>query len=40
MSNTPWYKTFFGEDYLRIYDFLISPSFLPLRTLSFAFGLQ
>ncbi len=22
MSNTPWYKTFFGEDYLRIYDFL------------------
>jgi ubiquinone/menaquinone biosynthesis C-methylase UbiE len=22
MSNTPWYKTFFGEDYLHIYDFL------------------
>ncbi len=22
MSDTPWYKTFFGEDYLRIYDFL------------------
>lgn len=22
MSEQPWYKTFFGEDYLRIYDFL------------------
>ena len=22
MSDTPWYKTFFGEDYLHIYDFL------------------
>lgn len=22
MSETPWYQTFFGEDYLRIYDFL------------------
>lgn len=22
MSDTPWYKSFFGEDYLRIYDFL------------------
>ncbi len=22
MSETPWYRTFFGEDYLRIYDFL------------------
>ena len=22
MSVEPWYKTFFGEDYLRIYDFL------------------
>ncbi len=22
MSDTPWYKTFFGDDYLRIYDFL------------------
>ena len=21
-SDTPWYKTFFGEDYLQIYDFL------------------
>lgn len=22
MNGTPWYKSFFGEDYLRIYDFL------------------
>ena len=22
MSDAPWYQTFFGEDYLRIYDFL------------------
>ncbi|HEX6477707.1 MAG TPA: class I SAM-dependent methyltransferase [Ktedonobacteraceae bacterium] len=22
MSDTPWYKTFFGEDYLQIYDIL------------------
>lgn len=22
MSETPWYHTFFGEDYLRIYEFL------------------
>ena len=22
MSETPWYRTFFGEDYLRIYTFL------------------
>lgn len=22
MDETPWYKTFFGEDYLRIYSFL------------------
>jgi len=22
MSETPWYQTFFGEDYLRIYEFL------------------
>ncbi|HJT54986.1 MAG TPA: class I SAM-dependent methyltransferase, partial [Ktedonobacteraceae bacterium] len=22
MSDTPWYKSFFGKDYLRIYDFL------------------
>ncbi len=22
MNETPWYKAFFGEDYLRIYDFL------------------
>jgi SAM-dependent methyltransferase len=22
MNDTPWYKTFFGEDYLRMYDFL------------------
>ena len=22
MSDQPWYKTFFGEDYLRMYDFL------------------
>ena len=22
MSDTPWYQTFFGEDYLQKYDFL------------------
>jgi SAM-dependent methyltransferase len=25
MTDTPWYKTFFGEDYLRIYDPILTP---------------
>jgi SAM-dependent methyltransferase len=25
MNDTPWYKTFFGEDYLRIYEPLLTP---------------
>ncbi len=25
MSDTPWYKAFFGEDYLRIYEPVLSP---------------
>lgn len=25
MTDTPWYKTFFGEDYLRIYEPILTP---------------
>src|SRR5579859_5025306 len=25
MSDIPWYKAFFGEDYLRIYEPVLSP---------------
>jgi SAM-dependent methyltransferase len=25
MADTPWYKTFFGEDYLRIYEPILTP---------------
>src|SRR2546427_9467293 len=25
MTDTPWYKTFFGEDYLRLYESVLTP---------------
>src|SRR2546430_15828484 len=25
MTETPWYKTFFGEDYLHIYEPILTP---------------
>jgi SAM-dependent methyltransferase len=25
MTDTPWYKTFFGEDYLRLYEPVLTP---------------